>query len=62
MKNDCRNAKLHFQMTFSLSSSSCLLKLPTISFIYVAQINTLLENILEFHANVDFFLMNYTIQ
>ena len=28
LKNDCRNAKLHFQMTFSLSSTSCLLKLP----------------------------------
>ena len=28
MKNDCRNAKSHFQMTFSLSWSSCLLKLP----------------------------------
>ena len=28
MKNDCRNAKLHFQMTFSLPSTSCLLKLP----------------------------------
>ena len=27
-KNDCRNAKLHFQMTFSLPSTSCLLKLP----------------------------------
>ena len=26
MKNDCRNAKLHFQMTFSLPSTSCLLK------------------------------------
>ena len=25
---DCRNAKLHFQMTFSLPSLSCLLKLP----------------------------------
>ena len=25
---DCRNAKLHFQMTFSLPSPSCLLKLP----------------------------------
>ena len=28
LKNDCRNAKLHFQMTFSLPSTSCLLKLP----------------------------------
>ena len=28
IKNDCRNAKLHFQMTFSLPSTSCLLKLP----------------------------------
>ena len=28
MKTDCRNAKLHFQMTFSLPSTSCLLKLP----------------------------------
>ena len=28
MKNDCRNAKLHFHMTFSLSSTSCLRKLP----------------------------------
>ena len=27
-KNDYRNAKAHFQMTFSLSSTSCLLKLP----------------------------------
>ena len=30
LKNDCRNAKLHFQMTFSLSSTSCLLKLPIV--------------------------------
>ena len=29
LKIDCRNAKLHFQMTFSLPSPSCLLKLPT---------------------------------
>ena len=29
LKSDCRNAKLHFQMTFSLTSMSCLLKLPT---------------------------------
>ena len=29
MKNDCRNAKSHFQMTFSLSSTSCLLKLSS---------------------------------
>ena len=29
LRNDCRNAKLHFQMTISLSSTSCLLKLPT---------------------------------
>ena len=28
LKIDCRNAKLHFQMTFSLPSPSCLLKLP----------------------------------
>ena len=28
MKNDCRNSKFHFQMTFSLPSTSCLLKLP----------------------------------
>ena len=28
LKSDCRNAKLHFQMTFSLPSPSCLLKLP----------------------------------
>ena len=27
-KKDCRKAKLHFQMTFSLPSTSCLLKLP----------------------------------
>ena len=27
LKIDCRNAKLHFQMTFSLPSPSCLLKL-----------------------------------
>ena len=27
-KNNCRNAKLDFQMTFSLPSTSCLLKLP----------------------------------
>ena len=26
--NDCRNAKLHFQMTFSLPLTSCLRKLP----------------------------------
>ena len=26
LKIDCRNAKLHFQMTFSLPSPSCLLK------------------------------------
>ena len=30
LKIDCRNAKLHFQMTFSLPSPSCLLKLPFI--------------------------------
>ena len=30
MKNDCRTTKLHFQMTFSLPSKSCLLKLPTV--------------------------------
>ena len=30
LKVDCRNAKLHFQMTFSLPSPSCLLKLPNI--------------------------------
>ena len=30
MKNDCRNAKLHFQMTFSLPLTLCLLKLPNI--------------------------------
>ena len=29
LKIDCRNAKLHFQMTFSLPSPSCLLTLPT---------------------------------
>ena len=28
LKIDCRNAKLHFQMTFSLPLPSCLLKLP----------------------------------
>ena len=28
LKIDCRNTKLHFQMTFSLPSPSCLLKLP----------------------------------
>ena len=28
LKIDCRNAKLHFQMTFSLPSPLCLLKLP----------------------------------
>ena len=28
LKIDCRNAKLRFQMTFSLPSPSCLLKLP----------------------------------
>ena len=28
---DCRSAKLHFQMTFSLPSTSCLLKLPNIT-------------------------------
>ena len=28
LKIDCRNAKLHFQMTFSLPSPSCLLNLP----------------------------------
>ena len=28
LKIDCRNAKSHFQMTFSLPSPSCLLKLP----------------------------------
>ena len=28
MRNDYRNAKLHFQMTFSLPSTSCLRKLP----------------------------------
>ena len=32
MKNDCKNAKSHFQITFSLSSTSCLLKLPIGSF------------------------------
>ena len=31
LKIDCRKAKLHFQMTFSLPSPSCLLKLPTIT-------------------------------
>ena len=30
LKIDCRNAKLHFQMTFSLPSPSCLLKLPIV--------------------------------
>ena len=30
LKIDCRNAKLHFQMTFSLPSPSCLLKLPNV--------------------------------
>ena len=30
MKTDCRNAKSQFQITFSLSSTSCLLKLPII--------------------------------
>ena len=30
LKIDCRNAKLHFQMTFSLPSPSCLLKLPSV--------------------------------
>ena len=30
-KIDCRKAKLHFQMTFSLPSPSCLLKLPSYS-------------------------------
>ena len=29
MKDGYRNAKWHFQMTFSLPSTSCLLKLPT---------------------------------
>ena len=29
LKIDCRNAKLHFQMTFSLPSPSCFLKLPS---------------------------------
>ena len=29
LKIDCRNAKLHFQMTFSLPSPSYLLKLPS---------------------------------
>ena len=30
LPNDCSNAKLHFQMTFSLSSTSCLLKLMSV--------------------------------
>ena len=30
LKNDCRKAKLYFQMTFSLPSTSCLLKLPVV--------------------------------
>ena len=29
LKNDCKNAKFHFQITFSFPSTSCLLKLPT---------------------------------
>ena len=28
LRNDCRNAKLYFQMKFSLSSTSSLLNLP----------------------------------
>ena len=28
-RNDCRNAKLHFQITFSLLSTSSLFKLPS---------------------------------
>ena len=30
LRNNCRNARLHFQMTFSLPSRSCLLKLPDV--------------------------------
>ena len=30
LRDDCGNAKLHFQMTFSLGSTSCLLKLSNI--------------------------------
>ena len=29
LKNDCRNAKLHYQMKFSVPSTSCLRKLLT---------------------------------
>ena len=31
VRNDCRNAKLHFQMTFPLSSTSSSLKLPRVT-------------------------------
>ena len=30
LRNDCRNGALHFQITFSLSSTSCLLKLSSV--------------------------------
>ena len=42
IKIDCRNAnlKLHFQMTFSLPSPSCLLKLPNNSFIALRAFTT----------------------
>ena len=36
MKNDCRKAKLDFQVTFSLPSTSCLLKLPSFDSAHVA--------------------------
>ena len=32
LRNDCRNAELYYQMVISLSSTSCLLKLPRVPF------------------------------
>ena len=44
-KNDCRNAMLHFQMTFSLPSKSCLLKLPKSAYGLKQTVNVRLQGI-----------------
>ena len=63
LKIDCRKAKLHFQMTFSLPSPSCLLKLPIIFAVDViatalyCQAMRVLVNVLELVTPVSHWLL-----
>ena len=58
LKIDCKNEKLHFQMTFSLPSPSCLLKLPLTRWRMtpITSLNTKLLTQYVLHVNFDVWL------